>query len=160
MENVTPANQEKSVELLSKILIELEKTNTRLEYLENQEKERNQEKQIEQEKERLRIDSGELSNDEKNLLELQNLTTAVNALKNPSETDEKLVSYLESIQKALDKNQEERVSEKNLNKLVTVIQKDYQNIEMTSRVVNSYGLLFIPVAIVLYILYSLLKDFI
>lgn len=160
MENESSVNQDKSVELLSKILIELENANARLSFLEEQEKERIREKQIENEKERLRIDSGELSNDEKNLLELQKITTAVDALKEPSETDAKLTGYLEAIQKALEKNQEERVSEKNLNKLVTVIQKDYENIEMTSRVVNSYGLLFVPVAIVLYVLYSLLKDFI
>lgn len=142
------------------ILMELEKLNSHLEILENIEKARDEEALAKKVAEEERIANGELNSEDKILEELKNVTVSIQSLKEPTETDNKILSDFEVVIKNLEKGQEERLSEKNINKLVTSIQKDYENMEMSSKVVNSYGLLFVPVAVVLYIIYSLLKDFI
>lgn len=98
-------------------------------------------------------------NQEKTLEVLTDIQSDLKEMKKLLEDSSKELDYLEQIEQRLKENQEETISEKNLNELVKVIQKDYEQIEMTSRIVNAYGLLFIPVMVVLVVLYNLLKDF-
>ena len=44
--------------------------------------------------------------------------------------------------------------------LVTTISKDYEGLKLQTSVINSYGLLFIPVILIIVFLHKLLKEFI
>lgn len=148
-------SEDKGVEVVSEsydeyILGELEYLNDTLDRIESRER-------AKAEAEQERLASGEPSTDEEILAMLEEVKSDVSTL---NEIGEKQVDYLARIEEILKENGAETISEKNLNELVTVIQKDYEQIEMTSRIVNAYGLLFIPVIVVLVVLYNLLKDFI
>ena len=133
---------------------ELKKINDRLEQTEKARVDAEKQKQAE---EQARIERGEQTIEEKSLTALENLTKVIQE-QPPSSED----AILEELQKLNSSYDELKTSEttKQVQQLVTSISKDYEGIKLQTSVINSYGLLFIPVILIIVFLHKLLKEFI
>lgn len=127
------------------------------EHLEQTEKARVEAEKIKQAEEQARIERGEQTIEEKSLTALENLTKVIQ--EQPTSSDD---AILQELQKLNSSYEELKTSEttKQVQKLVTSISKDYEGMKLQTSVINSYGLLFIPVILIIVFLHKLLKEFI
>ena len=127
------------------------------EHLEQTEKARVDAEKQKQAEEQARIERGEQTTEEKSLTALENLTKVIQE-QPPSSED----AILEELQKLNTSYEELKTSEttKQVQQLVTSISKDYEGIKLQTSVINTYGLLFIPVILIIVFLHKLLKEFI
>ena len=133
---------------------ELKKINDRLEQTEKARVEAEKQKQAE---EQARIERGEQTTEEKSLTALENLTKVIQ--EQPVSSDDAILQELQKLNSNYDELKTSETS-KQVQKLVTSISKDYEGIKLQTSVINSYGLLFIPVILIIVFLHKLLKEFI
>ena len=127
---------------------QLKKIAERLEQTETARLEAEKQKQAE---EQARIERGEQTTEEKSLTALENLTKVIQE-QPPSSED----AILEELQKLNSSYSELKNSEttKQFQQLVTTISKDYEGLKLQTSVINSYGLLFIPVILIIVFLHT------
>ena len=133
---------------------ELKKINDRLEQTEKARLDAEKQKQAE---EQARIERGEQTIEEKSLTALENLTKVIQ--EQPPSSDDAILAELQKLNTSYDELKTSETS-KQVQKLVTSITKDYEGIKLQTSVINSYGLLFIPVILIIVFLHKLLKEFI
>ena len=133
---------------------ELKKINDRLEQTEKARLDAEKQKQAE---EQARIERGEQTIEEKSLTALENLTKVIQ--EQPVSSDDAILQELQKLNSNYDELKTSETS-KQVQKLVTSISKDYEGIKLQTSVINSYGLLFIPVILIIVFLHKLLKEFI
>ncbi|GEM_PF-3985143 len=127
------------------------------EHLEQTEKARLDAEKQKQAEEQARIDRGEQTIEEKSLTALENLTNVIQ--EQPPSSDDAILKELEKLNSSYSELKTSETT-KQVQKLVTSISKDYEAIKLQTSVVNSYGLLFIPVILIIVFLHKLLKEFI
>ena len=127
------------------------------EHLEQTEKARVDAEKQKQAEEQARIERGEQTIEEKSLTALENLTKVIQ--EQPPSSDD---AILEELQKLNSSYEELKTSDTvhKVQNLVTTISKDYEGLKLQTSVINSYGLLFIPVILIIVFLHKLLKEFI
>ena len=133
---------------------ELKKINDRLEQTEKARVEAEKQKQAE---EQARIERGEQTTEEKSLTALENLTKVIQ--EQPPSSDDAILAELQKLNTSYDELKTSETT-KQVQKLVTSITKDYEGMKLQTSVINSYGLLFIPVILIIVFLHKLLKEFI
>ena len=133
---------------------ELKKINDRLEQTEKARVEAEKQKQAE---EQARIERGEQTTEEKSLTALENLTKVIQ--EQPVSSDDAILAELQKLNSSYEELKTSETT-KQVQKLVTSITKDYEGIKLQTSVINSYGLLFIPVILIIVFLHKLLKEFI
>ena len=127
------------------------------EHLEQTEKARLDAEKQKQAEEQARIERGEQTTEEKSLTALENLTKVIQ--EQPVSSDDAILAELQKLNSSYDELKTSETS-KQVQKLVTSITKDYEGIKLQTSVINSYGLLFIPVFLIIVFLHKLLKEFI
>ena len=133
---------------------ELKKINDRLEQTEKARVDAEKQKQAE---EQARIERGEQTTEEKSLTALENLTKVIQ--EQPPSSDDAILAELQKLNTSYDELKTSETT-KQVQKLVTSITKDYEGLKLQTSVINSYGLLFIPVILIIVFLHKLLKEFI
>ena len=88
---------------------------------------------------------------------MENLTKVIQ--EQPVSSDDAILQELQKLNSNYDELKTSETS-KQVQKLVTSISKDYEGIKLQTSVINSYGLLFIPVILIIVFLHKLLKEFI
>ena len=136
------------------IEVELKKIS---EHLEQTEKARVDAEKQKQAEEQARIESGEQTTEEKSLTALENLTKVIQ--EQPVSSDDAILAELQKLNSSYDELKTSETT-KQVQKLVTSITKDYEGLKLQTSVINSYGLLFIPVILIIVFLHKLLKEFI
>lgn len=132
---------------------ELKKINEHLEQTETARLEAEKQKQAE---EQARIERGEQTTEEKSLTALENLTKVIQ--EQPVSSDDAILKELEQLNASYEELKNSDVAHK-VQKLVTSIEKDYDNFHLEMSVINTYGLLLIPVILLIMFLHNLLKQF-
>lgn len=132
---------------------ELKKINQHLEQTETARLEAEKQKQAE---EQARIERGEQTIEEKSLTALENLTNVIQ--EQPASSDDAILKELEKLNSSYDELKNSDVAHK-VQKLVTSIEKDYDNFHLEMSVINTYGLLLIPFILIIMFLHNLLKQF-
>lgn len=132
---------------------ELKKINQHLEQTETARLEAEKQKQAE---EQARIERGEQTIEEKSLTALENLTNVIQ--EQPASSDDAILKELEKLNSSYDELKNSDVAHK-VQKLVTSIEKDYDNFHLEMSVINTYGLLLIPFILIIMLLHNLLKQF-
>ena len=127
------------------------------EHLEQTEKARVDAEKQKQAEEQARIERGEQTTEEKSLTALENLTKVIQ--EQPVSSDDAILAELQKLNSSYDELKTSETS-KQVQKLVTTITKDYEGLKLQTSVINSYGLLFIPVFLIIVFLHKLLKEFI
>ena len=127
------------------------------EHLEQTEKARVDAEKQKQAEEQARIESGEQTTEEKSLTALENLTKVIQ--EQPVSSDDAILAELQKLNSSYEELKTSETT-KQVQKLVTSITKDYEGIKLQTSVINSYGLLFIPVILIIVFLHKLLKEFI
>lgn len=145
---------DRQIKLNENIENELKKINERLEQTETARVEAEKQKQAE---EQARIERGEQTTEEKSLTALENLTKVIQ--EQPPSSDDAILKELEKLNSSYSELKTSETS-KQVQKLVTSISKDYEGMKLQTSVINSYGLLFIPVILIILFLHNLLKEFI
>lgn len=133
---------------------ELKKINDRLEQTEKARVEAEKQKQAE---EQARIERGEQTTEEKSLTALENLTKVIQ--EQPVSSDDAILKELQKLNSSYEELKTSDTVHKVQN-LVTTISKDYEGMKLQTSVINTYGLLFIPVILIIVFLHKLLKEFI
>lgn len=132
---------------------ELKKIN---EHLEQTEKARLEAEKLKQAEEQARIERGEQTTEEKSLTALENLTKVIQ--EQPPSSDDAILKELEKLNSSYDELKNSDITHK-VQKLVTSIEKDYDNFHLEMSVINTYGLLLIPFILIIIFLHNLLKKF-
>ena len=132
---------------------ELKKINDRLEQTEKARVDGEKQKQAE---EQARIERGEQTTEEKSLTALENLTKVIQ--EQPPSSEDAILKELEKLNSSYDELKNSDVAHK-VQKLVTSIEKDYDNFHLEMSVINTYGLLLIPFILIIMFLHNLLKQF-
>lgn len=145
---------DRQIKLNENIENELKKINERLEQTETARAKEEKQKQAE---EQARIERGEQTTEEKSLTALENLTKVIQ--EQPVSSDDAILAELQKLNSSYEELKTSETS-KQVQKLVTSITKDYEGIKLQTSVINSYGLLFIPVILIIVFLHKLLKEFI
>lgn len=145
---------DRQIKLNENIENELKKINERLEQTETARVEAEKLKQAE---EQARIERGEQTTEEKSLTALENLTKVIQ--EQPPSSDNAILQELQKLNSSYSELKTSETS-KQVQKLVTSISKDYEGLKLQTSVINSYGLLFIPVILIIVFLHKLLKEFI
>ena len=127
------------------------------EHLEQTEKARLDAEKQKQAEEQARIERGEQTTEEKSLTALENLTKVIQ--EQPVSSDDAILAELQKLNSSYEELKTSETT-KQVQKLVTSITKDYEGIKLQTSVINSYGLLFIPVILIIVFLHKLLKEFI
>ena len=127
------------------------------EHLEQTEKARLDAEKQKQAEEQARIERGEQTIEEKSLTALENLTKVIQ--EQPVSSDDAILEELQKLNSSYDELKTSDTVHKVQN-LVTSISKDYEGLKLKTSVINSYGLLFIPVILIIVFLHKLLKEFI
>ena len=127
------------------------------EHLEQTEKARLDAEKQKQAEEQARIERGEQTIEEKSLTALENLTKVIQ--EQPVSSDDAILEELQKLNSSYDELKTSDTVHKVQN-LVTTISKDYEGMKLQTSVINSYGLLFIPVILIIVFLHKLLKEFI
>lgn len=127
------------------------------EHLVQTEKARVEAEKQKQAEEQARIERGEQTIEEKSLTALENLTKVIQ--EQPPSSDDAILQELQKLNSNYDELKTSETT-KQVQKLVTSISKDYEGIKLQTSVINSYGLLFIPVILIIVFLHKLLKEFI
>lgn len=127
------------------------------EHLEQTEKARLDAEKQKQAEEQARIERGEQTIEEKSLTALENLTKVIQ--EQPPSSDDAILKELQKLNTSYEELKTSETS-KQVQKLVTSISKDYEGMKLQTSVINSYGLLFIPVILIIVFLHKLLKEFI
>lgn len=133
---------------------QLKKINERLEKAEIARIDTEKQKQAE---EQARIERGEQTTEEKSLTALENLTKVIQ--EQPPSSDDAILKELEKLNSSYSELKTSETT-KQVQKLVTTITKDYEEMKLQTSVINSYGLLFIPAILIILFLHNLLKEFI
>lgn len=126
------------------------------EHLEQTEKARLDAEKQKQAEEQARIERGEQTIEEKSLTALENLTNVIQ--EQPASSDDAILKELEKLNSSYDELKNSDVAHK-VQKLVTSIEKDYDNFHLEMSVINTYGLLLIPFILIIMFLHNLLKQF-
>ena len=145
---------DRQIKLNENIEAELKKISEHLVQTEKARVEAEKQKQAE---EQARIERGEQTIEEKSLTALENLTKVIQ--EQPPSSDDAILQELQKLNSNYDELKTSETS-KQVQKLVTTITKDYEGIKLQTSVINSYGLLFIPVILIIVFLHKLLKEFI
>ena len=127
------------------------------EHLEQTEKARLDAEKQKQAEEQARIERGDQTTEEKSLTALENLTKVIQ--EQPPSSDDAILAELQKLNSSYDELKTSETT-KQVQKLVTSISKDYEGLKLQTSVINSYGLLFIPVILIIVFLHKLLKEFI
>ncbi|HEM3610833.1 TPA: hypothetical protein U1C35_001955 [Streptococcus suis] len=127
------------------------------EHLVQTEKARVEAEKQKQAEEQARIERGEQTIEEKSLTALENLTKVIQ--EQPPSSDDAILKELQKLNTSYEELKTSETS-KQVQKLVTSISKDYEGMKLQTSVINSYGLLFIPVILIIVFLHKLLKEFI
>ncbi|HEM3625499.1 TPA: hypothetical protein U1C26_002053 [Streptococcus suis] len=144
---------DRQIKLNENIEIELKKINERLEQTETARAEEEKQKQAE---EQARIERGEQTTEEKSLTALENLTKVIQ--EQPPSSDDAILKELEKLNSSYSELKNSDITHK-VQKLVTSIEKDYDNFHLEMSVINTYGLLLIPFILIIMFLHNLLKQF-
>lgn len=144
---------DRQIKLNENIENELKKINERLEQTETARVEAEKLKQAE---EQARIERGEQTTEEKSLTALENLTKVIQ--EQPPSSDNAILQELQKLNSSYDELKNSDVAHK-VQKLVTSIEKDYDNFHLEMSVINTYGLLLIPFILIIMLLHNLLKQF-
>lgn len=126
------------------------------EHLEQTEKARVDAEKQKQAEEQARIERGEQTIEEKSLTALENLTKVIQ--EQPPSSEDAILKELEKLNSSYDELKNSDVAHK-VQKLVTSIEKDYDNFHLEMSVINTYGLLLIPFILIIMFLHNLLKQF-
>ncbi|HFI0668789.1 TPA: hypothetical protein ACGO4I_002278 [Streptococcus suis] len=132
---------------------ELKKLNEQLKQAETARLEAEKQKQAE---EQARIERGEQTTEEKSLTALENLTKVIQ--EQPPSSDDAILKELEKLNSSYSELKNSDITHK-VQKLVTSIEKDYDNFHLEMSVINTYGLLLIPFILIIMFLHNLLKQF-
>ena len=127
------------------------------EHLEQTEKARLDAEKQKQAEEQARIERGEQTIEEKSLTALENLTKVIQ--EQPVSSDDAILEELQKLNSSYDELKTSDTVHKVQN-LGSSISKDYEGMKLQTSVINSYGLLFIPVILIIVFLHKLLKEFI
>ncbi|HEM2796183.1 TPA: hypothetical protein U0617_002225 [Streptococcus suis] len=144
---------DRQIKLNENIENELKKINERLEQTETARAKEEKQKQAE---EQARIERGEQTTEEKSLTALENLTKVIQ--EQPPSSDDAILKELEKLNSSYDELKNSEAVHK-VQKLVTSIEKDYDNFHLEMSVINTYGLLLIPFILIIIFLHNLLKKF-
>lgn len=126
------------------------------EHLEQTEKARLDAEKQKQAEEQARIERGDQTTEEKSLTALENLTKVIQ--EQPSSSDDAILKELEKLNSSYSELKNSDITHK-VQKLVTSIEKDYDNFHLEMSVINTYGLLLIPFILIIMFLHNLLKQF-
>lgn len=132
---------------------EFKKLNEQLKQAETARLEAEKQKQAE---EQARIERGDQTTEEKSLTALENLTKVIQ--EQPPSSDDAILKELEKLNSSYSELKNSDITHK-VQKLVTSIEKDYDNFHLEMSVINTYGLLLIPFILIIMFLHNLLKQF-